>query len=269
MSAVAVAGAFLRRDFRIAISYRTAFALEFVSSLFILALFFYLGQVVDNAEFAADQNLEGGYFGYAAVGIALLRIVQVSMTSFSGKLREEQTSGTFEALMATPTSPSVVILSSAVYDLIRATITGVVMIAAAVVIFGLSLELDPLSLLTAVLALIGLLALFASLGVAMAAFTVLFKRATALVGLMIAALALLGGVYFPVEVFPPVIEALANALPFTWGLDVLRSSLLGGDIEAWRIPALFGSAALLLPIALFAFVASVRRARSTGTLTTY
>ena len=111
MSAVAVASAFLRRDFRIAISYRTAFALEFASSLFILALFFHLGRVVDNAEFSAAQNLDGGYFGYAAVGIALLRIVQVSMTSFSTKLREEQTSGTFEALMATPTPPSVVILS--------------------------------------------------------------------------------------------------------------------------------------------------------------
>lgn len=269
MSAVSVAGAFLRRDFTIAISYRTSFALEFVSSLFILALFFYLGRIVDDAELAATEGLSGGYFGFAAIGLALLRIVQVSMTSFSTKMREEQTSGTFEALMATPTAPSLVILASAGYDLLRATVAGAVMIAAAVIIFGLSLDVSPASLLQALVALLGLLALFASLGVAVAAFTVLFKRTTALIGLLLTALALLGGVYFPVEVFPPVLEAIANALPFTWGLDVLRSSLLGGEVEAWRIPALFASAAILLPVALVAFVASVRRARKTGTLTTY
>ncbi|MGI9557515.1 MAG: ABC transporter permease [Solirubrobacterales bacterium] len=269
MSALAVAGAFLRRDFRIAISYKTSFALEFVSSIFLLALFFYLGQIVDDAELSETEGLEGGYFGFVAIGLALLRIVQVSMTSFSAKMREEQTSGTFEALMATPTAPSLVILSSAVYDLLRATIAGVVMIVAAVIIFGLSLDLSPLSLLQTFAALVGLLTLFASLGVAVAAFTVVFKRTGALVGLLLTVLALLGGVYFPIEVFPATLEALANALPFTWGLDVLRSSLLGGEVEAWRIPALFGASALLLPLALIGFVAAVGRARKTGTLTTY
>ncbi len=176
MSTLSVVAAFLRRDFRINISYRVSFAFQSVAIVFELALFYFLSRVVDDAEFAAHQNLSEGYFGYAAVGLALLTIVQVSLSSFSYKLREEQTTGTLEALMATPTSPSLIVLSSAVYDLIRATVTGLVLIVAAVVVFGLRLELDPASIGMAVVALVGCLGLFASLGVAVAAVTVVFKR---------------------------------------------------------------------------------------------
>jgi ABC-2 type transport system permease protein len=261
--------AFLRRDFRINISYRASFALEVLSTLFALALFFYLSRVVDEAEFAANQNLSGGYFGYAAVGLALLTIVQVSMGSFSLKLREEQTTGTFEALMATPASPSLIILSSAVYDLLRATVSGLLIIGAAVVVFGLRLELSPASIGTAAVALAGCLGLFASLGVAVAAFTVVFKRTTALLGMVITGLALLGGAYFPIELFPEPLQWMASALPFTWGLDVLRASLLGGNVDPAQLAGLFGSAATLLPFALLGFTAAVRRARRTGTLAQY
>jgi ABC-2 type transport system permease protein len=264
-----VLAAFMRRDFRITISYRASFALELLYVLFLLALFYYLGQVVDEAEFSASQGLSGGYFGYAVVGLALLTIVQVSMSSFSLKIREEQTTGTFEALIATPASPSLIVLASAVFDLLRATISGLVLIGVAVAIFGLRLELTPASIGTAAVALAGCLGLFASLGVAVAAFTVVIKRTTGLLGMVVTGLALLGGVYFPIEVFPEPLEQLANALPFTWGLDVLRASLLGGDVDPVQLAALFGSAALLLPAALVGFSAAVRHARRTGTLAQY
>ena len=93
-------------------------------------------------------------------------------------------------------------LSSAVYDMIRATVTGLLLIAAAVAIFGLRLDLDPASIGVATVALVGCLALFTSLGVAVAAFTIVFKRGTMLLALVVTALALLGGVYFPIEVLP-------------------------------------------------------------------
>jgi hypothetical protein len=68
---------------------------------------------------------------------------------------------------------------------------------------------------------------------------------------------------------PEPIEAVAKALPFTWGLDVTRASLLGGDVDPAQLAGLFGSVALLLPLALLGFVASVWRARRTGSLAQY
>ena len=268
MNTVSVAAAFLRRDFRINISYRASFALQSLAILFQLALFFYLSRVVDQSVIER-QGLSGGYFGYAAMGLALLTIVQVSMGSFSFKLREEQTTGTFEALMTTPTSPWLIVLCSAGYELIRATVAGLLLIGAAVVLFGLRLSVDPLSMATAAAALLGCLGLFASLGVAVAAAMVVIKRATALLSFVITTLALLGGVYFPIEVLPEPIEKVASALPFTWGVDVFRASLLGGEVDPAQFAGLLGSAALLLPIALVGFMAAVRRARQTGTLAQY
>jgi ABC-2 type transport system permease protein len=265
---LAILAAFLRRDFRINISYRASFALQQVAMLLQLALFYYLSRVVDEAEFS-DQGLTGGYFGYTAVGLALLTIAGGSLSSFARKINEEQTTGTFEALMATPASPSLIVFASALYELIRATVAGLVLIGAAAVFFGLRLDLDPGSIAVAAVALVGCLGLFASLGVVVAAFTVVLKRATALLGFVVTGLALLGGVYFPIEVFPDPLELVATILPFTWGLDVLRASLLGGHVDPVQLAGLFGVSAFLLPLALLAFTAAVRRARQTGTLAEY
>jgi ABC-2 type transport system permease protein len=269
VTTLAIIAAFLRRDARIYLSYRASFAFQSVSIVLEIALFFYLSRVVDQANFGAEQGLTGGYFGYAVVGLALLTMVQVSLSSYSYKLREEQTTGTFEALMATPTSPTLIVLSGAAYDLIRAAITGLVLIAAAVAIFGLRLALDPGSIGIAVVALVGCLGLFASLGVVVGACTVVFKRATAFLAMMVTGLALLGGVYFPIEVLPSPIEELARILPFTWALDVVRAALLGGDVDPAQLGGLFASAAVLLPLALVGFNMAVNHARRTGTLAQY
>ena len=269
MKALGIMAAFLRRDWVIETSYRATFALEVLSTLFILALFFYLSQVVDEAQFSAHQQLSSGYFGFAAVGLALLEIVQVSLASFSRKLRDEQTTGTFEALMATPASPSLIILSSAAYDVLRATLDALVLLLAAILIFGLDIHTDAGSAAVATVTLLGSVGLFTSLGVAVAALTVVIKRTTALLGTVVAGLALLGGVYFPIEVLPAPIEALAKLLPFTWALDVLRAALLGGGVDPAQVAGLFASVGVLLPLSLIGFRAAVSRARRTGSLAQY
>ena len=266
---MAIVGAFLRRDWQTDISYRAAFALQVVAVFLSLAVFFYLSKVVDPGKVETDQGLVGGYFAFVTVGLALLEVVQTSLASFSRKVREEQTTGTLEVLIATPTSPSAIILASATYELLRALLDGLLVLVAAMVIFGLRLETDPASLLAALVSLAGCIGLFASLGVAVAAFTVLYKRSAGLLGLLVAALALLGGVYFPTDVLPPPLEAIGEALPFTWGLDATRAALLGGTVDWTQVAGLLGSVAVLLPISLALFTASVAQARRAGTLAQY
>jgi ABC-2 type transport system permease protein len=260
---------FFRRDWAIDVSYRAAYVLQFVSSLFLLTLFFYLGRVIDNSKFSASQGVGGGYFDYVVIGLAVLEIVQVSLSSFSHRLREEQTSGTLEALLGTPAAPSLIILSSAAYDLLRALLAGTLVIVVAVLVFGVHLAVTPTSIAIALAAIVGSLGLFASLGIAVAGFTVVFKQAPALLTMVVYGLALLGGVYFPTSVLPPAIQTLANALPFTWGLDVLRAALLGGHVNFVQLAGVFASAAVLLPLALVIFGAALRQARRTGSLTQY
>lgn len=269
MNSASIVAAVLRRDWRIAVSYRTSFVLELGSIVFFLALFFYLGRLVNDDELAARESLQGDYFAYAAVGIALFRMVSLSLAGFAAKLREEQTTGTFEALMTAPVRPALIVLASSAYDLLRGTLSGLVVLIAAVVIFGLDLEIGAGSLVTAGLAIAGSLGLFAAFGAAVAALIVVLKRATALLGLALTALALLGGVYFPVDVLPAPLEAVAEASPFTWALDVLRASLLGGEVDPAQLVGLFASVAVLLPLSLAGFAWALGRARRTGTMASY
>ncbi len=264
-----ILAAFIRRDWAIDLSYRAPFALRGISLLLTLALFYFLGDVVDDAAFEDQQGIDSGYFGYVAVGLATFTVIQTSLISFSRKLREEQTTGTFEALMTTPASPSLIILASAVYEILRATIDGVVILLAAVVIFGLALDTSVGGIAVALVTLIAALALFASLGVAVAGLTVIFKRTAALLTLIMSAIALLSGVYFPIDVLPGWIQTIANAIPFTWTLELLRAALLGGDVDAARLAGLIASVLVLLPAGLVFFGWSLRRARRAGTLALY
>ena len=269
MSGLTILAAFVRRDLAIDLSYRAAFVLRAVSLLLTLALFYYLGDVVDDAAFEDQQGISAGYFGYVAIGLATFTVIQTSLISFSRRLREEQTTGTFEALMTTPARPAPIILASAVYEVARATIDGLVILLAAVVIFGLRLDTSPQGIAIALLTMAAALALFASLGIVVAALTVLFKRTTALLALIISAIALLSGVYFPIDVLPAAVEAVAAAIPFTWTLELLRAALLGDDVDAARLAGLVASVVVLLPVALVCFTSALRRARRLGTLALY
>ena len=71
----------MRRDWRIAVSYRASFVLELGSIVLSLALFFYLSRLVDDSELAANEGIGGDYFAYVAVGIVLLQIVTLSLAA--------------------------------------------------------------------------------------------------------------------------------------------------------------------------------------------
>lgn len=199
------------------------------------------------------------------IGLCVVRIAQ---STFSAKVRQEQTTGTLEALLATPPSPWVVILASAAYELIYATISAAVTVGAALLL-GMHLRPSGAMVVVLLLGLPGVVGLFAAAGVAIAAFTMLFKQTTALLGLVTTGLAVLGGVYFPVSVLPGSLETVTRGSPMFWAVDVLRGGLLFGHVEWVELGLLWGFTLAALPLTLKLFRASVDRCRRTGGLGHY
>jgi ABC-2 type transport system permease protein len=269
MSLFLTLAACLRRDWRIALSYRTAYAIDLGSIVLTLVLFYYLARIVDSSSLPSSAHLNQDYFAFVAVGLAMARVLHAGLTAFATKLREEQTTGTLETVMASPTSPSVLILGSGAYELVRAMAFAVVMILAAAAFFGMHLDLGLSSMLVTVGGLLGCMFLFATLGVVLAAFTVVFKQVTAMIALATTGIALLGGVYFPLGVLPQGLQFLANLLPFTWGLEVLRASLLNGESETGKLGLLIAFDLVALPCALLLFNYALRYARRQGSLAQY
>lgn len=260
--------AFIRRDFITAVSYRLPFVLDLFASVVQLLMFFFLGQIVDQADLSDGVGLASGYFPFVVVGLVMTRIVDTALRSFSSKMRTEQTIGTFEALIATPASLSVLVLGSAAYNLLYGMVSGVVMLALGVG-FGVRFDVSLASMIGGLLGLLASLAFFAAIGVAVAAFIVVYKQGQAVLGMATSVLGLLGGAYFPVSVFPGPLRAIALVNPLKWSLDVLRAALLDGVVLWSSLAALSVAAAVLLPLALRLLRAAVDRARRDGTLAQY
>jgi len=267
---LSVLAAFVRRDFSTARSYALPFALEMAQALVTLVLFFYLGTLVDGSRVSGGLGLQTSYFDFALIGLALFEIVQVTLVSFALKLRRDQETGTIEALLVTPARQTLVVIGGAAYDMVRATLLGALMLVLGVVLFGFRPTLSgPDAVLALAAAAPATMVFFAAVGISLAAFTIVFKETTAMVSFVAVGLALFGGVYYPVDVLPAGLDSLAQALPFTWAVDVFRAALLGGDIPAGRLFLLIGAALAAIPVAVALLHAALVHAKRTGTLAQY
>jgi ABC-2 type transport system permease protein len=266
---LSLVAAFVRRDWGIAVSYKLPFIFDQVQSIFSLLLVYFLAKIVNGAPSLAGAGGKAGYFGYAVVGLTLLNVLSVALITFSDRLRTDQTTGTLEAVLATPTPSWLAILASASYELLYAAVSAAVLLLAAVGIFGLRFNVDLGGVALAIVALLVSVVAFASLGVGYAAFVMVFKKGSNFLNLAGGGLALFSGVYFPTALLPGPIRLLARALPLTQGITVMRSILLAGQYPWGQIGILAVTGAVLLPISLFLLDRAVNRARRGGTLGQY
>jgi ABC-2 type transport system permease protein len=261
--------AFVLRDWRVTTSYRLPFAFDLVAGILELAVFFYMGRFVDRAGLSESAVIGGDYFSFVVFGTVLVGVVHTSVGSFAQRLHIEQTTGTLEALFASPARPELIILSSAAFDLLEATAFALITVLLGVAFFGLDMDVSATSLLVGVAGVLATVVLFAAVGVAIAGFVLVYKRGAALIGFVASVLALLGGVYYDVAVLPAGLRALARLSPFTWALELLREAFLRAGAE-WRLLALLvAAAALALPLSLRLFGVALRRAERAGTLAQY
>jgi ABC-2 type transport system permease protein len=85
-------------------------------------------------------------------------------------------------------------------------------------------------------------------------------------------LALLSGAYFPIDLLPGWLQAIASVNPIAIAIDGVRQALLGGDGWAGLDPEvllLVPMAAVSLTAGVFAFRLGLARERRNGTLGLY
>jgi ABC-2 type transport system permease protein len=266
-AAIRVLAASLSRDWAIARSYRLALLLAAAQAVGTLTVFYYLSDLISGTS--ADDVLGTNYFDFVAVGLAVLIVVDAALVSTANRLREDQVAGTLESLLTVPASPLLVILSGGTYALVQAVLSAILTLLAAVTIFQLEILSNPLDVAAALSAF--LLGVLSSLwiGLLLTAAVVVWKRVSILIGFTTAVLSILGGVYYPVEVLPPALEAVAEWLPLTATLEVIRPALAGEQVPTAPLIFLAACQAVLLPAALWSLNRGLRHARMAGTLSHY
>ena len=236
-------------------------------SLLSLPFLYFLSRLV--GSHVALSATHGSYFSFAVLGTTLLVVFNLTLVSISQRMRTDQTAGTLEILFAMPLRPFAVVLSSAVYQVLYGLASAAVSLLLAVAL-GMRFHVTAASTAVAVVGLIASVFLFAAVGVAFGAYVLVFKRGETLTSLVVSALTILGGVYYPVSLLrPAALRYVAEALPFTWAVAVMRDSLLDGQLPWLRLAQVVGSAVLALCISAWLFARALNHARRSGMLGQY
>ncbi len=263
-------GAFLHRDWRIERSYRLAFLLQLARMAFSVGIFYFIGQLVNFLDLDLLRAYGDDYFAFVLIGLAMRGYFGTALTSFSQSIRVEQTTGTLEAMLTTPARLETVIFGSALWNYLMTSFNLLLYLLAGVLLGRLHLAQANLSV--AALGLLFSLVTYSSLGVLSASFTMLYKRGDPVAWAFQALSDFLGGLYYPTEVLPAGLQAVAAFLPVTYSLRVMRLALLQGASWAavWPDMAVLAAfAALALPLSILAFRFAVRRVRIQGSLVGY
>ena len=258
-------GAFLRRDVRIARSYRAALVGQVLGTLLFLASFAIVAPVVrDDFESIYGSS----YAAFAAVGIAITGVLLSALQAFSESVREAQIEGTLEAILMAPVRRESLVAAMGAFPVVAGLVGALLTLAVAAVFAG-GFDPNPVSI---VLAAATSLAAFAALGLLAGAIVLVVKRGNPVATLVGMVGAVTGGAYAPVDTFPDWLARLAVLNPVTYALDAWRGALLAGSTPSeigHELLVLVAVAVIAAPIAWWALGEAIDVARSDGTLGSY
>jgi ABC-2 type transport system permease protein len=232
--------------------------------------FFFISKLFGDAARPMLSEYGGDYFSFVLVGIAFSGYLGVGLSSFSQSISREQSLGTLEAMLVTPTRLATMVLSMSIWSFVLTSFNVVLYLAIGWLAFGVSL--DRMNLPAAAIAQVLTIVCFASLGIISASFIMVLKRGDPINWIFGGVSALVGGVYYPVQVLPKALVWVSYVLPITYALRAIRLSVLQGyGVHQLRVElgmlALF--TALYLPLSIVAFRYAVSRAKADGSLTHY
>jgi ABC-2 type transport system permease protein len=261
--------AFARRDLLIAWSYRGAFIGEWVGLITGALMFYFVGLMVDPKTLPVYGGTHATYMEFVASGIALGAFLQLGLGRVGAAIRGEQLAGTLESLLMTPTSISTIQVGSAAYDLIYVPIRTALFFVIIALAFGLHFE--PSGIAPAAFTLLLFIPFVWGLGVASAAITLTFRRGGGPFTLVVSALMVGSGAFFPLGLLPHWVSEIAQFNPITLAVDGVRRPLLGGGFGGiWPHGLLLmPMSALTLALGLYAFRLALRREQRRGTLGLY
>ena len=259
--------ALLRRDVARNRSYIFAITLDVLFGLLGLAVYFFISRTFGGGPHA---NLQGAptYFAFAAIGVALTLVVQSACAGLTFTLREEQLTGTLEAVVAEPVRTPVLAVGLAGFVFAFAVVRAVLYVLVAYLAFGI--DLPRASWLGFAVVLLAAAVATLAIGIALASATLIAKRAGGVLASLVPfALGFGGGAFFPINQLPGWLQPIAEILPTRFMYTGARNALFRGTDWAGDAAALAAFAVVLLPVALACFHGALALARREGTLSNY
>ena len=261
--------ALVRSNWLAATSYKLSFMFSFGSLILSVVPIFFISGALQKTMAGVIKGQGDQYFAFLIVGLIALNVVSSTVHALPGGLQTATSTGTLEALLATPTSVSALVTGLSGYEVLLALLRGFVMLVAAGLL-GAHVAWLQLGASIPIVALVVLAHL--PIAIIAAAMVLAFRTRGPLPQIVMLASTFLGGVYYPTTVIPGWIESISAFLPLTYGLKALRAVLLDGRSLAvvWReVSILLAFTVVALAASALAFKAALAYARRVGNLAQY
>lgn len=262
--------AFIKRDLQIEASYRFSFIMDIFGVITTLLTFYFIGRLFEGRVAPHLIPYGGDYFSYVLLGLTLSNYIGTSLSGITAQINNEQAMGTLEALLVTPAKVWQMLIAMNLFEIISNTIESILYILFGIFLFGV--DLTSVNLISCLIIFFLTIVSFSGLGLVSAAFVLVFKRGNPVGWLMAGSLSLLGGVYFPVTVFPLWLKNISLLLPITYSIQAMQLAVYKGYSPAMlfshiKILSLF--CIILVPVGLVSFAYALKKAKSDGSLIHY
>lgn len=256
----------LKKDFFLSLNYRFNFFFQFFAWGFNLLLWFFLSKIIPESSF----NTTKGYFPFVLSGISLQSLLNTILYGNSGRVREHMLMGNLEFLLNNLKKPYIFLISGLIYDFFNSLLRIFLIIIGASLIF--SFPMDKFNPLFFFFSLLFSAISFSAIGNLSASFVLIYRKGEPFSHFFTMFSALLGGVFFPISLFPPVLQKISYLTPLAQGLFLFRKSFF--EVEnpfpfIYSIIYFVFFTGIVYTLSLYIFSRAFIYAKRKGTISTY
>jgi len=216
--------AFIKRDFKILLSYKLAFLTSLLSIVFTLFYFVLFGSMFGAAQLSILSKYGGNFIYYILVGSVGWSFMWSVMASASSSISTEMMMGTLESILVTSTRMTTIVISYAIFGGIFGLVSIVILLLIGYVIFGIS-AFSTATIYTWIIFILTTL-MMVGFGMMFGGLTIWLKNIGDSIPFLQDITMFFCGVYFPPEVLPHPLEYVSYLIPFYYSMEGLRKSLI-------------------------------------------
>lgn len=191
------------------------------------------------------------FMAYVILGSGLMGIWSCICFSSAGDINRERWSGTLSIIYTTPADFRFIIIGKILGNTVLSLATFGISFLTAKILFKAHFLL--VSSWQFIIGFVGMIVCFALISIFLAYLLTLSRKTTLYMNLIEIPIILICGFVFPIDILPNWVQKISYALPPTWGVKLLRMSIIGEQTSIFYETLLklaFISAIYVLIIAL-------------------
>jgi len=217
-------GVFIKRDFRVYLTYKLAISMAFLSILFNFLYMVLFGSMFKAGIIPALDVYGGDFISYILVGSVGWGLMWSVMSQTAESLNTEMKLGTLESVIMTPTSIYTIIIAYTLFGSFFGVLSIIGLVLVGIGLFGINIFATA-NVFTLIIFMLSLV-LMTGFGMILGGLTIWIKNIGQTAPLIQSVAMFFCGVYFPIAVLPESLQAIAKFVPFYWSIEGLRKSLI-------------------------------------------